>query len=65
MNSVPKNTAYKETWALRMFEEFNNSRNEHDVKKKDGPRYPADSLRQLICALFHYFHYKCNKDWNL
>lgn len=36
----------------------------NDVRKKDGNKYPAESLRQLICSLFHFFKYQCNKNWD-
>ncbi len=29
----------------------------NDVRKKAGSKYPAESLRQLICSLFHFFKY--------
>lgn len=36
----------------------------NDVRKKDGSKYPAESLRQIVCAIFHYFKFQCNKDWD-
>ena len=35
-----------------------------DVKKKDGSKYPAETLRQIICAIFHYFRYQKGKSWD-
>ena len=36
----------------------------NDALKKDGSRFPTESLRQLICALFHYFRYELNHSWD-
>ena len=35
-----------------------------DVRKCDGSCYPAESLRQIICAIFHYYRYEKEKSWD-
>lgn len=35
-----------------------------DVRKEDGTQYPSESLRQLICAIFHYYRYEEEKAWD-
>ena len=35
-----------------------------DVRKKDGSKYPGETLRQIICAIFHYFRYQKGKSWD-
>ena len=36
----------------------------NDALKKDGTHFPAESLRQLICALFHYLRYELDHSWD-
>lgn len=36
----------------------------NDVRKKDGSKYPPESLRQLVCALFHYLRYEVEQNWD-
>ena len=36
----------------------------NDIRKKDGSKFPGESLRQLISSLFHYFHYELKREWN-
>lgn len=36
----------------------------HDVRKRDGSKYPGESLRQLVCAIFHYFRYVLDRPWD-
>lgn len=35
-----------------------------DVRKTDGSRYPPESLRQLLCAIFHYYRFEKDKTWD-
>lgn len=36
----------------------------NDVRKKDGSKYPGETMRQMVCSVFHYFRYQQDKSWD-
>ena len=36
-----------------------------EVRKKNGLKYPSDSLRQFVCGINFWLKKKENKNWNI
>ena len=36
----------------------------NDVRKKDGSKYPGETMRQMVCSIFHYFRYQKDQSWD-